>query len=247
MIFMIQFFIVGNRFAISQSENFIMMDQNNTGVIVSFSFVVLVIAVAYVLTLTKRFDPEVVRKFIHIGVSNWYFIYVHYFNDVRYAITVPIIFVIVNAVATFSNLTKYLEMRDRRRNYGLIYFPISLVVLAILQYYYDYPLYAVGMSILIMGYGDGLSALVGKKYGKKRIPSISAVKTYVGCSTMFFVTFAVVLGISYVHKLSKFQGIEGYAKIIIISFIATILEAATPFSLDNLTVPIGIIFAIVYI
>ncbi len=189
---------------------------------------VFVIALGFLAKLSGKFSPEAVRKIIHIGVSNWILISAHYLKTPWITILVPTIFIVANAAFVYSGAAKILGMGDRKRDNGLVYFPISIVILYLLYHASVVSLDDVVMGILIMGYGDGLAALVGRKIGKHKFSVLQAHKSVEGCLVMFVVSFVIVL-------LVKGQGIP---TALIIALVATILEAVTPLGFDNITVPI---------
>lgn len=214
---------------------------NVTGLIVSFIFLLSILIIGYLLSKSNSFSSEIVRKFIHIGVSNWYFIYSKYLTRIEFSIIGPGAFIVLNSLATFLGWTRYFKLNDKRRNYGLIYFPISLVILIIFNHYNVIPKYVVGVACLVMGYGDGLAALMGMKFGRKRI---FTNKTYVGSITMFSVTITIMYLFSYYYSLYWFDTFEKTFSFIVLSLVLTIIEMMTPFGLDNLTVPLSTAFGI---
>ncbi|KAK8848124.1 dolichyl monophosphate biosynthetic process [Tritrichomonas musculus] len=233
-----------------------MTDSNILGVIYSYAYVTSVLIVSFFLSKFTKMQSEFIRKFVHILVSNWWFIYAEYFTDMIYSIIVPVTFIIVNAVATFTNFTDKLRLTERTRNYGLIYFPISLTLLSIFQHYFHVlPKFAVGIGILTMGYGDGLAAIIGIKIGKHKIKlgSLSGNKSYQGSGVMFLTTFCVLISfVKYYHistlylAESSFINLVLLWKLIFISLIVTVAEATTPLGLDNISVPLMAAFLSAY-
>ena len=55
----------------------------------SFAFILAIVAAAFLLYRYAHLGAEVVRKLIHIGVSNWVFILVFCFSDPRVALAGP--------------------------------------------------------------------------------------------------------------------------------------------------------------
>lgn len=219
------------------------MDRNVVGVFVTFSFLFgVLIAAKVIMIAVKGISPEVVRKFIHIGVSNWWFIYLKYFDNLAAKLAGPVAFVIINTIATFADLTRYLGMNDRVRNYGLIYFPISLVILVCFIESSLMPEWAAGVGVLTMGYGDGLAAIIGRKFGRKKL---FGKKTVAGSMTMFIVTFFVVLFHGMVYRLPWSETASGLLVPVITATAATLFEAITPFGLDNISVPIAAAIVVV--
>lgn len=210
--------------------------MNILGLLLSFIMVILVVGLGFFLAKQEGVSSETVRKIIHIGVSNWWFILIAFFDKLSFALIGPILFILTNGVAVLSGFADRLGVSDRKRNFGLIYFPISLFIAVLLGYTKTVELFACGIGIITMGYGDGLAALVGKRYGKRKL---FGGKTVVGTLTMFFVTFFVVLGFSYGYAIPLLWSRAWYLSAVGIALVASLLEAYTPKGLDNLSVPIG--------
>lgn len=210
------------------------MDNNILGLVISFIFLGLVIGVAVLLRRFTGFSSEFIRKFIHIGVSNWWFILIAWMDNIWYALVGPVVFIILNSVMTFGEYGGFLGMNDKKRNYGLIYFPISLLILVLLVYNGKLAVAAATIGVLSMGYGDGLAAIVGHAWGKKKLPFLTGGKTWLGTVVMFFVVgvvayiFAPISEVPYRLAVAVTTGLVG-----------AFLEAATPLGLDNVTVPLG--------
>ena len=96
------------------------------GLVLSFTLILGVVAVGVLLSLSKLFSTEFSRKFIHIGVSNWWFILITYFDSLPYALIGPLFFIVVNTIVVYTNLATTLGISEERRNMGLIYYPITL-------------------------------------------------------------------------------------------------------------------------
>mgnify|MGYP006894306304 FL=1 len=88
---------------------------------------------------------------------------------------------------------------------------------------------------MIMGYGDGLAALIGAKWGKRKLPLSFASKSYLGSLVMAVVSFIVTF-----IGLVAFTSV-GLPTVVLVSLVVGLLcsaaEAVTPFGLDNTTVP----------
>jgi phytol kinase len=88
------------------------------------------------------------------------------------------------------------------------------------------------VGILVMGYGDGLAAVIGKSYGKHKLAFGKSIE---GSITMFVASFIVVF------LVSSFTQSVGISLILAlgVSALATIVELITPKGLDNLSVPLS--------
>lgn len=210
--------------------------MNILGLVLSFVFIIVVVALGVLMSRFKRISPEVVRKFIHIAVSNWWFILIFSFDTLLMAIIGPIFFILANGTAVFTGLADVLGEKDIKRNLGLVYFPVSLLVLVILTFTNTIPMWASTIGIFTMGYGDGLAALIGRFFGKRKV---FGQKSYVGSVVMFVATFIVILITSIAFKVGDISSAAWLIRVVAISFIATLIEIFTPSGLDNITVPIG--------
>lgn len=213
--------------------------SNLIGIIASYAFIIVVIIVA---KLFEKIGKEASRKFIHIALCNWWFIAMYFFTNAVWASIVPLSFVIINYISYKKNIISVME-RDNQDGLGTVYYAISLFVLAIISFgVLNNPL--IGLTgILVMGYGDGLAAIVGRKISSKEYKVGSTKKTLAGSATMFIITF-VILAIFLIDM--QFW----YIKAIIASIIITIVEAVSVKGTDNLTVPIitsGILYLLMCI
>ena len=129
-------------------------------------------------------------------------------------------------------------MNDKERNYGLIYFPLSLVILLFLVETKVIPEWAAGMGVLVMGYGDGLAAIFGRKFGQRGVSPIIGKKTFVGSFVMFFTTLIVLSLFALGYNLHWLESARGIALMISLALFAAVCELLTPLGLDNVSVPI---------
>lgn len=181
--------------------------------------------------------PEAARKFIHIMVGNCIFIMPFFHNPfvMVYFLTIPI------TIFAFL-LTKYSPIKinntvtDAGHDLGLVYYAgvWSLLILALSNH-----LWIVALAIAAMVYGDGLASLIGKRYGKHKYNLTGDQKSIEGSLTMFIV---IIISSAFVFIFFNAIGYPTVPKtfslitIIVLSFIATLVEAITPKGLDNISV-----------
>ena len=214
------------------------MDNNLLGIIISLLFVFCIIGISTILTKKKIISGEVSRKFIHIGVCNWWIIAMIFFDNRYYAAIVPALFVVINYISYKYQVIEAMERDGGKKDLGTVYYAISLLILALFTVGEGNNGYIGALGILTMGYGDGLAAVVGTFKGTKYTLIGENLKSKEGTFTMLVVTFTVitlVLGIctdiAIVRVILYSLGL---------SIVATLLELFTPHGLDNLTVPIGV-------
>lgn len=204
--------------------------QNTLGIIVSFIYV---FAVIFLAGFLERFGKEASRKTIHILVANWWLIAMIFFKTSLWAAFVPACFVLLNTLSYRFNLFSAMERGEGRGDLGTVYYAISLLILALFSFSaYGNPIIG-GLGILMMGYGDGLAAVVGKKYPLGPYQLGDNKKSLSGSLTMFVASFLV--GFLFLTVTGQSQAL---VPALVLSAIATALEAITPWGLDNLTVPL---------
>ncbi len=198
----------------------------------------LIVASIYILVIfltSKLFEKkgkEVTRKYIHIMLSNIWFISMAFFDNYIIAAILPMLFVIINSLSYKFNLIKIMEREDKKEGIGTVYYAISLTVLSLVTFYINKPILALP-GILIMGYGDGLAAVIGQKVKSKSFNILGSTKSIAGSATMLIVSLIISI------LIFSFIGIEYLIlKAFLIAIIATILEAISVKGLDNITVPL---------
>ena len=228
------------------SEEVADMHGDALGLVLSVSLIALCLGLSFaVIKMGKgrlgSSRAEIARKIVHIGVSNWFFIYYYVFESAMWPILGLTAFAILNALLNVSGgFHVLMGQESTKRNWGLVQYPIAIIVLIVLNLLGLGTKVSVGCAILGMGYGDGLAALVGHSFGKRPLKG-SRDKTVVGFLAMAIVTFVVVLA------MKLFYGSAYSAILVVLACAATALasalvEAYTPFGLDNLSVPIAIFF-----
>ncbi|MEL6161269.1 MAG: diacylglycerol/polyprenol kinase family protein, partial [Cyanobacteria bacterium J06627_32] len=97
------------------------------------------------------------------------------------------------------------------------------------------PQYA-AIGILTMTWGDGLAALVGQRYGAHPYQIWGEKKSWEGSAAMLIVSYAVCAVI-----LWKMQGPLAATWLAAggVAIVATALESASKYGVDNLSVPLG--------
>ena len=207
------------------------------GLLVSMLLVLLILFFVFVLKKITHMNNELLRKIVHISVSNWWLLNLLYVGDVRYAIVGPIAFMFMNSIFVFKpKIGDKFGFVGKTRNYGLVYYPFSLGILVLLCYNNIIPYYAGTMGVLCMGYGDGFAAIAGTIWGKKKIPLETGGKTYLGsfvmvvvCNLICVFTFALT---------TDFSTLSIIIASLIISLVASLVEIITPLGLDNISVPL---------
>jgi len=162
---------------------------------------------------------------------------IHFFDNILYAISGPIVFVFLNSLFVFyPEVGKVIGCPDKKRNLGLVYYPFSLIILILLVYLGDLELYAATVGVFAMGYGDGFAAILGFLYGDKKIPLATGGKTYLGSIVMLFV--CIVSSFIIFSFMSDSTFLIKLLASILIGVAASLIEVISPLGFDNISVPL---------
>lgn len=219
------------------------------GLVVAYAMIALVIAVAGLLLRARVFTPSLSRKFIHISVSHWWLLAMHFHTAWHWAAIGPVTFIVFNYLAYRTHLLSAMEDPVHRNNLGTVWFPVSLLLMVLLTFAGPIPLYVGGIGILTMGYGDGLASIVGKRWGDARpISLFGGTKSLAGSLTMFIASALVValFMLQYHPAGGQLPGINARVAVgqllgaaAATAAVAAAVELATPHGLDNITVPLS--------
>ena len=117
-----------------------------------------------------------------------------------------------------------------RRTFGEVLFPLGIAALAVAC---PSPLpFAYG--VLVLGLGDGVAALVGERFGKRRIPLLQTRKTLWGTGAFLGVCFALGVALLAPTGVSPLY-LLGAAAVMAIAL--TPIELFLTYGFDNLALP----------
>lgn len=198
-----------------------------------------IVFIAIIMLAGKMFEKagkEASRKFIHIMLSNWWIIAIVFFDNMWFAGLLPAVFVVINYISFKTDLIKVMERDEgdvNKDSLGTVYYAISLLVLALVTFgpIVNNPL--IGLcGILVMGYGDGLAAVIGQAVESKQIEILGNKKSFSGSMTMFVVTCMIMAGFFYYSHTAYWA-----LKSVVIAGLMTLIELVSIKGTDNLTVP----------
>ena len=218
--------------------------MNLLGVLVSYLYIGLVILGAKIF---EKKGKEASRKFIHIMLGNWWFIAMLFFTNVWFAIFVPATFVIINYLSYKKNIIKIME-RDKQDGLGTVYYALTLLILAIVAFgIFKNPLLGL-IPNLVMAYGDGFAAIVGKITRSKRYKLGDSKKSFAGSLTMFIISTLLIGGYLMFNNIALFWHTAHWPIVsMMIAFVITAIEAISSKGTDNLTVPLSTLLLLILI
>ena len=218
--------------------------MNLIGILVSYLYIGLVIIGAKI--FEKR-GKEASRKFIHIMLGNWWFIAMFYFTNVWFAAFVPLTFVIINYLSYKKGIIKVME-REEQDGLGTVYYALSLLILAIVSFgIFKKP--SLGLiPVLVMAYGDGLAAVIGKFVKSKKYKLGNSKKSLAGSLTMFIVSTLLIGGyLAFDHQMVFLKSAHWPVVSAMMAFVMTGVEAISGKGTDNITVPLGTLALLILI
>ena len=217
--------------------------KNWIGLVVSFTYIALVIVCA---KLFKKKDKEISRKFIHIMLGNWWIIAIIFFDNVWFASFWPAVFVIVNYISYKKDLIKVME-REQQDGFGTVYYALSLLILSIISFGI-YKNSALGLiPTLVLAYGDGFAAIVGKHWKSKRYKLSDTKKSFAGSLTMFLISLILIGGYLNFVNNAFWTSTHWPLISIMMAFVITGIEAVSGKGWDNITVPISTVLLLILI
>lgn len=205
------------------------MDNNLFWLLFSFGYILVLAFLGYLFYRYLKVGSEGVRKFIHILTSLWILIVFYGMDNPFVMLLGPFCFILINTIFVYGGFARYLGMGDRKRDNGLIYYPISIFILVLLSILGLVHSENVIAGILVMGFGDGFAAIVGTHFGHHSYKVYSRYKKSMeGSIAMFAVSFLVILISTDCNLFIA----------LLVALVATLLENITPLGFDNITVPI---------
>ncbi|MCS6783070.1 MAG: SEC59/DGK1/VTE5 family protein [Gloeomargarita sp. SKYBB_i_bin120] len=186
----------------------------------------LVLGLALAIQRQTTADTETIRKIVHIGTGNVILLAWWWQVPTWLGIGAAIAAALVTAVSHWVPLLSVIDSVNRR-SWGTFFYAVSIGVLMAwfwpnLQYRYAV------LGVLVMGWGDGLAAVVGRRWGKHPYRLAGICKTWEGSLTM-----AGVAGLLTGCVL-------GWTPLVlVVALVAAVLEIFSYYGVDNLTVPLA--------
>lgn len=200
-----------------------------TFLLVAISFVALCAAVEVTARHVRGLSPELVRKLAHMSSAVLASLLPLVLGFGQIAL-LGILF--AGVMAASQRLGVFTAIHGvSRETYGEVLFPLGIAVLALAC-----PSPApFTFGVLVLGLGDGFAALVGERFGRRRIPLLRTRKTLWG--TGAFLAVSLVLG-------ATFLSATGVSPSYALAAGAVMAVALTPIELfltrgfDNLALPL---------
>ena len=180
-----------------------------------------------------QMQPETIRKWIHIAVGHWVFLALAWMEHWYVAITPLLFFTLINWI-TLKRGTGRMNQVERV-SYGTVYYPMALALL-VLFFFEQEPMALVAGS-MVLAWGDGLAALVGKRFGKTFYTRGKIRRSFEGSIAMFLASFLVLTVTFLLYEEPAWLAVS-YG--VLLANIAALIEAVSYRDTDNLLIPLTI-------
>ncbi|MBI5032680.1 MAG: phosphatidate cytidylyltransferase [Chloroflexi bacterium] len=199
--------------------------------LLAFVYVSVVLALGEGLRRGLNLSVEFTRKFVHIGVGMVSFLLVLLFQSWQFAIIPPLVFIVVNFISYRRQIFSGMETGEKGQ-LGTVFFPISFAILIPLLWSYPALLVA---SLMPMTWGDAFAAIIGRRWGAHKFSVVGQTRSIEGSLVMFVLSFVATFIALVVFAQPP---VVSLALSLVVALVATIVEAFSPFGIDNLTVPL---------
>ena len=200
-----------------------------TFVLVAALFVALCIGVELLARRVDFLPPELVRKLAHMSSAVFaaFLPLVLGFDEIA---LLGVLF--AGLMAASQRLGIFTAIHGvSRRTYGEVLFPLGIAALALVC---SSPA-AFAYGVLVLGLGDGLAALVGERYGRRRIPLLQTRKTLWGTGAFLAVCFVVGVVLLAATGVAPAYALVASA---VMALALTPIELVLTYGFDNLALPL---------
>jgi phytol kinase len=209
------------------------------------ALVVLSLAAVFLLVLGTRalgqrahVTPATLRKLLHAAVGAWTLLITPQFHHLGWALAPPVLFGAVNASGLSRTLMPNMGATPWEAR-GLWTFPLG-VALTYVFFWEDAGRRAILSGLAALAFADPVAAVVGSRFGQRRLDGFGHGRTLEG-SAAFFLVAAIGAGLvasgqaggAFAWRMGVGCGVAGAAA-----------EAVTPSGWDNVTIPLAV--ALVY-
>ncbi len=181
-------------------------------------------------------SPEVTRKFVHIATGIVVFFTPYIFRTSVPLIVLAGIFTVINAVSLKADAFKGMHETERT-TYGTVFYPISIIIMALLFWNSHPEILQIGT--LILAFSDALAAIVGQNIRHPHQFHVTQdTKSFEGSFTFFATSFVIVAaGIAFLQSQPVTLLFLLWTAFLT-ALVATVTETLSWAGLDNITAPL---------
>lgn len=205
-------------------------------IILSLASIFLLLVVTEVLWRKNVLEPEMARKIIHIFVGAFIAFWPLYMSWTTIQLLSLALFVGVFLSYEFGVFGAI--HHNPRRRAGELWFPVGIGVSALLT---TQP-WIFTAAVLHLALADGLAAAVGSKWGWRHYRIGQHTRSLMG--SLVFLVVSLGLSIFAFLVLRSELPDTSLAVFAVVPFLATAVESISRHGLDNVLVPISVVFAL---
>jgi phytol kinase len=209
------------------------MARDTVALFASFFYVFSVVGVAEGLRRWPGYPVEFTRKLIHVGVGMWAYGTVLLFDSSTLAAVPPLSFVVINAFSYRRGMFGAMETGEKGQ-LGTVYFPVSFTFIILLLWHRPQLMVA---SLMPLTWGDALAAMLGRRIGQRTYTVAGSTRSLEGSVVFFAVSWVATLLPLVVLGLETYDAIAAVGAAGLTALGATVVEGASPWGIDNLSVP----------
>ncbi len=187
---------------------------------------------------------DISRKIVHIGAGT-VIVFLPLYNDLHWSkylnVTVFVVWLILFIQKGFFGSPDDEAVKTMTRTGDkseLLKGPLYFVIVATICGTLLYKNFSGIVAMASLGWGDGFAPIIGSRYGRWKYKILSD-KTVEGSFSMFIFAFAASIFFVWLIIPSEFN----ITRILLLSFIAALVEGFSPKEIDNILIPTVIIIA----
>lgn len=195
---------------------------------------VLLIAVEY-LWRTNRLEAETSRKIIHVTVGTFIAFWPLFMSWRTIQLMAGALFVGVflsYQLGVFGAIHKI-----KQKTSGELWYPVGICLAALLT---SQP-WIFTIAVLHLALADGLASIIGYRFGLRHYQIGQHTKSLLGSFTFLITSFGLCM-LAYLVLLPELPG-SSLAVFALTPFLATSVESVSRNGLDNVLIPLAVIFA----
>ncbi len=210
-----------------------MSERDILGLVLSYIFAFGLIGLTEAVRVWRGWPTEFTRKVIHIAAGSWVIGIVYIFDHWWWGVVPTASFVILNYI--FYRFTIFKAMDTRGSTPGTVYFALSITILLLLLWPRGQER-VVAAGVMPMTWGDAFASLIGVRWGRHRYQVLGSRRSWEGSAAMF--VFSLVATFLVLLIGLPLSPTEGFLYSFLMALGATLMEAFSPWGLDNLSVPL---------
>lgn len=203
------------------------------GYIFSSLYILLVIGLTFVIRKMFTLPDEIYRKFLHISISfAWPILYYTLAGTIHMFILISIALV-ATLIGIKLGIFDVIGRGEEKHSLGIALFAISICIMVGITQFVPSAVFACGIGIFALSFGDGFAAIVGKRLGKYT-PKLYAGKSVAGtvaCVIFGFIGMALV-SLMMGHVVAAW-------KLLLLGVMASVIELFSG-DWDNLAIPLSV-------